>query len=166
MVDTIPTDTTVKTFDSRDQSALLAAELIGQARQEVCFFGPIIDPVLLDNDTVISSLSEFARRSQRTKIRILVHDTQRNVIDSHRLLPLAQRLTSHIQIHTTHPKHQDQRSLFLVIDRQSYLYCPHAERYLGRVELQPNAFARELQQQFEELWSQSRPDVNTRRLNI
>jgi hypothetical protein len=66
MVDTIPTDNTVKTFDSRDQAALLAAELIANARQEVCFFGPIIDPVLLDNEIVIARLSEFARRSQRT----------------------------------------------------------------------------------------------------
>jgi hypothetical protein len=166
MADTIPTDNIVITFDSRDQAALLTAELIEAARQEICFFGPNIDPVLLDNDAVISKLSEFARRSQRTRCRLLVHDTQRNVIDSHRLLPLAQRLTSHIQIHTTHPKHQDQRTLFLVIDRQTYLYCPHAERYQGRVSLQPNAFARELQQQFDELWSHSRPDINTRRLHI
>lgn len=166
MTDMIPTDTTVTSFDSRDQAALLAAELIGSARQEICFFGPLIDPVLLDNDNVITKLSEFARRSQRTQIRIVVHDTQKNVIDSHRLLPLAQRLTSHIQIHTTHPKHQDQRSLFLLIDRQAYLYCPNAERYEGRAEMQGAAFARDLQQQFDELWSHSRPDINTRRLHL
>jgi hypothetical protein len=166
MVDTIPTDNTVKTFDSRDQAALLAAELIANARQEVCFFGPIIDPVLLDNEIVIARLSEFARRSQRTQVRVVVHDTQKNVIDSHRLLPLAQRLTSHIQIHTTHPKHQDQRCLFLLIDRQTYLYCPNAERYQGRAEMQTAAFARDLQQQFDELWNHSRPDRNTRRLHL
>lgn len=166
MTDAIPTDTRVMTFDSRDQAALLTAELIETARQEICFFGPIIDPVLFDNDAVSSQLSEFARRSQRTRLRFLVHDTQRNVLDSHRLLPLAQRLTSHIQIHTTHPKHQDQRSLFLLIDRRAYLYCPNAERYQGRAEMQPAAFARDLQQQFDELWNHSRPDTNTRRLHL
>jgi hypothetical protein len=166
MTDAIPTDNKVKTFNSRDQAALLAAELIESARQEICFFGPNIDPVLLDNDAVISQISEFARRSQRTRLRFLVHDTQRNVLDSHRLLPLAQRLTSHIQIHTTHPKHQDQRTLFLLIDGKGYLYCPNAERYQGRAESQPAAFARELQQQFDELWNHSRPDTNTRRLHL
>lgn len=166
MTDVIPTDSKVMTFDSRDQAATLASELIDTARQEICFFGPVIDPVLFDNDVAISKLSEFARRSQRTRLRILVHDTQRNVIDSHRLLPLAQRLTSHIQIHTTHPKHQAQRSLFMLVDRRAYLYCPNAERYQGRAEIQAAAFARDLQQQFEELWNHSRPDINTRRLHL
>lgn len=166
MTDTIPTDTTVTSFDSRDQAASLAADLIASARQEICFFGPIIDPVLLDNDNVIAKLSEFARRSQRTRVRILVHDTHKNVIDSHRLLPLAQRLTSHIQIHTTHPKHQDQRNLFLLIDHKAYLYCPNSERYQGRTEHDITAFARDLQHQFDELWNHSRPDVNSRRLNL
>jgi hypothetical protein len=166
MTDTIPTDNTVMTFDSRDQAVLLAEQLIDSARHEICFFGPIIDPVLLDNDAVISKLSEFARRSQHTRLRLVVHDTQKNVIDSHRLLPLAQRLTSHIQIHLSHPKYQDQRSLFLLVDQQAYLYCPNGERYQGRADLQPSAYARELQKQFEEFWSHSRPDTNSRRLHI
>jgi hypothetical protein len=166
MTDTIPTDNTVMTFDSRDQAASFAEQLIDSARQEICFFGPIIDPVLLDNDAVISKISEFARRSQRTRLRLVVHDTQKNVLDSHRLLPLAQRLTSHIQIHLSHPKYQDQRSLFLLVDQQAYLYCPNGERYQGRADLQPSAYARELQKQFEEFWSHSRPDTNSRRLHI
>lgn len=166
MTETIPTDNTVMTFDSRDQAVLLAEQLFDSAHQEICFFGPTIDPVLFDNDSIISKLSEFARRSQRTRLRLVVHDTQRNVVDSHRLLPLAQKLTSHIQIHLSHPKYQDQRSLFIVVDQQSYLYCPNSERYQGRAELQPSAYARELQKQFEEFWNHSRPDTNSRRLHL
>lgn len=166
MTDMILTDDEMVAFDSRDHAAQITSELIDLARQEICIFGPIIDPVLFDNEVTIAKLSEFARRSQRTRLRIVVHDTRKNVIDSHRLLPLAQRLTSHIQIHITHQKHQDQRHQFMLIDGKAYLYCPNAERYQGRAEKDAAGTVRDFQQQFEELWSHSRPDVNTRRLNI
>lgn len=166
MTETIPTDNRIMTFDSRDQAVSLTEQLVESARQEICFFGPNIDPVLFDNESVIRKLSDFSRRSQRTRLRLVVHDTQRNVIDSHRLLPLAQKLTSHIQIHLSHQKYQDQRSLFIVVDQQSYLYCPNSERYQGRAELQPCGYARELQKQFDKFWNQSRPDTNSRRLHL
>lgn len=168
MTDTIPTDDDNKliTFDSREQAARLALELIEQARQEICIFGPLIDPVLFDNDAVIDKLSEFGRRSPRTRIRIVVLATQKNVVNSHRLLPLAQKLTSTIKIHIAADKHQDLRQQFMLIDGKAYLYCPVADRYQGRVENHAPAAVKEMQQEFEELWNHSKPDINTRRLNL
>ncbi len=168
MSDTIPTadNDTLLRFDSRDQAAKLALELINQARHEICFFGPLIDPVLFDNDSAAQALSEFARRSPRTRIRIVVLDTQKNVISSHRLLPLAQKLTSSIEIHLAGNKHRELRQQYLLVDGRSYLFCPLAERYEGRVEMQAPAAVKEMQQEFEEIWNQSKPDINTRRLNL
>ncbi|MEC9313383.1 MAG: hypothetical protein VYB22_00740, partial [Pseudomonadota bacterium] len=82
MTEQIPTtdNDTLLRFDSRDQAAKLALELINQARHEICFFGPLIDPVLFDNESAYEALSEFARRSPRTRIRIVVMDTQKNVV--------------------------------------------------------------------------------------
>ncbi len=162
----IPTDDKHIAFDSRDQAASLALELIAEARQEICFFGPTIDKVLLDNDAVIEKLSEFARRSPRTSIRIVVFDTRTNVSESHRLLPLAQKLTSKIKIHIASKKHRDSRHQYLLIDTNAYLYCPNAERYQGRAEKHAPAIVREYQQEFEELWNHSQPDINSRRLHI
>lgn len=166
MSDTIPTEDSLITFDSRDQAAELTLELIEMAHQEVCFFGPIIDPVLLDNDRVIDKLSEFARRSPRTQIRVVVQDTRKNVVNSHRLLPLAQKLTSSIKIHIASQKHQELLQQFLIIDTKAYLFCPDAERYQGRVEKHAPAVVRDFLQQFEEIWSHSRPDINSRRLHL
>lgn len=166
MSEQIPTDDNHFTFDSRDQAAQLALALIEAAHQEICFFGPIIDPVLLDNDAVIDQLSEFARRSPRTQIRIVVQDTRKNVIDSHRLLPLAQKLTSSIKIHIASDKHRDLQQQMLLVDTKAYLFCPNAERYQGRAEKYAPAAVRDFQQQFEEIWNHSRPDINSRRLHL
>lgn len=168
MTEHIPTaeNNTLLHFDSRDQAAKLALELINEARHEICFFGPMIDPVLFDNDAAAAALSEFARRSPRTRIRIVVHNTQKNVVNSHRLLPLAQKLTSSIAIHLSSHKHRDLRQQYLLVDGRSYLFCPVAERYQGRSEVQAPAAVKQMQQEFEEIWNQSKPDINTRRLNL
>ncbi|WP_438970058.1 hypothetical protein [Methylophaga sp.] len=166
MSDQIPTYVYPVTFDSRDQAAAIALDLIKQARHEICFFGPLIDPVLLDNEAVIEQLSEFARRSARTRIRIVVFDTRKNISQSHRLIPLAQRLTSKIEIHIASPKHQKSHSMFLLVDTEAYMHFPNAERYVGRAENQALAEVRDKQQNFDEIWNQSKQDINSRRLHI
>jgi hypothetical protein len=168
MIARTPTDDTdnLVTFDSREQAGQLALALIEQARQEICFFGPIIDPVLLGSDTAVAKLSEFVRRSSRTFLRIVVHDTRKNVIDSHRLLPLAQKLTSSIKIQIAGRKHQDLRQQFMLIDGKAYLYCPVADYYQGRVERYAPAKVKVMQQDFEDIWNHSKPDINVRWLNL
>lgn len=166
MSEQIPTNDNTVAFDSRDQAAQLALDLIKQAKHEICFFGPLIDPVLLDNDEVIAELSEFARRSARTKVRLVVFDTRKNIAQSHRLIPLAQKLTSKIEIHIASRKHQELRNMFMLIDTNAYLYCPNAERYMGRASSHAPADVRDMQQSFDEIWNHSKQDINTRRLHI
>lgn len=166
MTEPFPTDDNTVTFDSREHAEQHALKLIQQAHQEICFFGPLIDPVLLDNDPVIEQISEFARHSTRSKIRIVVFDTRKNIAQSHRLIPLAQRLTSKIEIRIAKQQHQQLRSLYLLIDSNAALYCPNAERYKGRVETQTSAAVRDMQQLFEEIWNQAKQDINTRRLHL
>jgi len=166
MAEGIPTDDTLLSFDSREQAAQLTAELVDLAQHEICFFGPSIDPVLFDNEIIIDKLSEFARRSARTKIRFVVFDTRKNIVQRHRLLPLVQRLTSKIEVHIASRKHQELRTMYMLVDTKAYLYCPNAERYMGRVEMHAPATVRDMQKDFEEIWTHSKQDINTRRLHI
>lgn len=153
-------------FDSREQAAELCLQLIEQARREICFFGPSLDPVLFDNNAVVKSISEFARRSQRSTARFVVHSTLRNVSNHHRLLPLAERLSSHLHIHTASEQDKTLLPMFLLVDSSGYLYCHNSERYQGNVSFADPARVRELKQQFEEIWTHSVVDINSRRLHI
>lgn len=166
MSENIPTVTELLSFDSRDQLGQIMAELIDLAEHEICFFGPNLDPVLFDEQTVIDKLSEFARRSPRTQIRFVVFDTRKNIAQRHRLIPLIQRLTSKISVHIASRKHQELLSMYVLIDTKAYLYCPNAERYVGRAEKHAPAKVRDMLKDFEEIWTHSKQDINTRRLHI
>lgn len=168
MTDSLSASDSEKTihFDGREQATDLALQLVQQARREICFFGDNIDAVLFDHTDIINALSEFARRSDRTSIKFVIHSSKKNIQNSHAILPLAQRLSSSIFIHTSDPQHHDLNQMFLVIDDNAYLYCQNNEIYTGRASLNDRQEVHELKQTFSKLWDHSVNDSNTRRLHI
>jgi len=153
-------------FDGRESAQSIALQLVQHARREICFVGQNIDANLFDNVAMIECLSQFARRNHKTNIKIVVDNTQVNVANGHRLLPLAQRLTSSIQIHKTAPQHQNENPMFLLIDDSSYLYCSNYLRYTGKACLHDVLTVRNLKQQFNEIWNHSSVDINARQIHI
>lgn len=153
-------------FDSRGEAKSLALQLAQQARLEICFFGNSIDSVMFDSAEFVDCISEFARRNQNTRVKFAVHSTQQNVIDGHRLLGLAQRLTSAIHIHKIAVQHQDMTQMFMLVDDRAYLYCLNYLRHEGRASFNSPLEVRSMKQTFDDIWNQSTPDVSTRRLHI
>ncbi len=153
-------------IDGRQQAVDACLELLKQARREVCFFAPALDKHLLDNELALEVISAFARDSRLSKVRLLVHNTRDAVSQSHRLLPLAQRLSSHFAVHECAREDQDQLYLCLLVDDNAVLYCTDPLRYQGYVTDNDRAQHKQLKQQFENMWARSQPDPQSRRLHI
>jgi len=153
-------------FEGRDEARALVLDIAQQAKRQICIFGRDIDAILFDNPEFINYLQELALRSARTEIRILVHNTLVNVQRDHRLIPLAQHLTSTIHIHTTAKQHRDAQQTLLLVDDFAYLNCPRATVYDGFACLYDRLEVRQLQKTFDDMWSQSSSDVGIRRLNL
>lgn len=152
--------------DGRHQAQEVALQLLQHAKREICFFGPEIDKVLFDNEAAIILISQLARKSRFSRVRFVVYSTHRNVSDSHRMLPLAQRVTSTMQIHQCHRDDQTRQDSFLLVDNFGYLHCHNASRYIGTAHLNDNAKNRFFQQQFDQLWAHSSTDAYSRRLHL
>lgn len=153
-------------FDSREHVRALALELAQQARREICFFGNAIDPVLFDDASFIDCLSEFARRNDKTSVKFLVHSANANIQNGHRVIPLAQRLTSSIHIRTTAKQHQQLTQMFMLIDNNGYLYCQNYQHYQGRACFNDPAQVRNLKHTFDDMWNHSSTDSSIRRLQL
>jgi len=153
-------------FEGRDEAKALVLEMAQQAKHQICILGREIDHALFNQQAFIDCVSALARRSPRTEVRILVHDTINNVQNDHHLIPLAQHLSSSIHIHNTAAQHHDLQKTLLLVDDFAYLSCPRATQYEGSACLYDRMTVRELQHEFNELWQQSSPDVTIRRLQI
>lgn len=162
----ISTNSELIHIDSREQARSLILRLAQQAKREICFFGGSLDPALFDTVDFVDCISEFARQSDKTSAKFVVHSIQQNIQNDHRLLSLVQRLSSSIHIHTTAKQHQSLTHMFMLIDDDAYLYCQSQQYYQGRACFYDPMEVKTLKQTFSEIWDQSIADTCTRRLYL
>jgi hypothetical protein len=153
-------------FDGREQAIPLVIELANQAKHRLCILGRNIDPVLFDNSEFIDSASRLARRSPRSEIRIIAQSTKANMQQGHRLIDLAQHLSSDIHIRNPEKQEQTVQQTLLLVDDFAYLICPRATQYSGFANYYDRLEVRELTMQFNDLWQHSKADRSVRRLTI
>ncbi|AFJ01292.1 hypothetical protein Q7C_111 [Methylophaga frappieri] len=163
MADIDLTSDVEQSVSGRQQAQLVTQHLISQARREICFLGPTLDPLLNHHDTV-QLLGQFVRASRYSQLRILIRDGREAVANGHLLLPLIQKMTSHIAVHLCAEEDSRQAGLQLLSDNLGSLICHDARRYIGSFACADRRQNQQLKQQFNAMWDRSTPDVQSRRL--
>ena len=144
----------------------LAVELCRGATRHVCIQSPLLDHAVFDNPELTEVLSALARSSRQTRVRVLVADARPMVRNGHRLLALARRIPSVVEIRRL-PEHQEWNGETLVIrDRDGHLYKPAGSDREGFFEIDSRAATRKHLELFEELWRQAVEDTELRRLSL
>lgn len=153
-------------FDGREEAISLVVKLVEQAKHRICILGRNIDPVLFDNSEFIECASRLARKSPRSEIRIIAQNTKVNMQQGHRLITLAQQLSSNIHIRNPEKQEQTIQQTLLIVDDFAYLTCPRSTQYNGYANYYDRLEVRELYTQFNDLWNHSKADRTVRRLTI
>jgi predicted GNAT family N-acyltransferase len=141
---------------TRSEGAAARLQLLGDARHRLSIYLPI-----LGNDSYVSTeeldqLRRIAISGRGAQIRILLHDPGAALRNDHRLIALAQRLPSSIQIRM--PIEEADLayvSAYLLNDVGGYLFLPEADRPQGRAARRDRASQAPLQQHFSEVWDRA-----------
>lgn len=147
-------------FDQR------VVELVRGAARHLYILSPRLDHRVFDNADLVSALSELARRSAQTEIRMLISDSRSLVARGHRLLALARRIPSTVLIRKLehHPEYKGQT--LVIRDRDGLLFKPadsENEAFFqpaSRPATQPHL------ELFEDLWRYSSEDPELRSLSL
>lgn len=152
--------------DSAPSLRAASVALLVRARHHVCLYTRDLDPAVYDQQDVIDELRRIALSGRRAEIRILVQDTARVVQEGHRLIDLAQRLSS--IIHLRRPTHEDLQynAAFLLNDSDGYLYRAFGDRYEAEGDLAYAPRREELLRYFNEVWERAEPPPELRRLSL
>jgi len=144
----------------------LAVELCGSAARQVCILSPRLDHEAFDNTALADALGVLIRSSRQTRVRILVADTRGLVSRGHRLLLLARRIPSSVQIQklAEHPQWKDET--IVICDRDGVLYKPGDSDHDGFYEPSSRASTQRHLDLFEELWRNSAADAELRSLTL
>jgi hypothetical protein len=143
-----------------------AGALAGQARNTLLIHTQDLDPRIYDQQPFLDAVSRLARSHDKAHIWILVQDARRAVQEGHRLIELARRLQSSIQLRRPNPDFRDYCQTFLLADEEGYLCRPLFSRYEGTANFNDPAKVGELRNYFMDVWEKSEPDEEMRRLYL
>lgn len=141
---------------TRSQSADARAQLLADARYRLSIYQPVLGNDLFSSTEELAQLRRVATSGRSAQIRILLHDPAGALRNDHRLIALAQRLPSTIQIRV--PLEEADLAYicaYLLNDAGGYLFQPEADRPEGRAARHDRANHAPLQQHFDEVWERA-----------
>lgn len=143
-----------------------AVDVAALAKRELALLTPDLEPLIYDEEPFLAAVRALATRSRSSRIRIACLDSGPSVRAGHRLIDLAQRFSSYIEVRRASRDHAGLTDTFLVADESAFLYRPLYTRYEGFADLDAPVEARQHLKTFADLWEQAEPDPEFRRLGI
>lgn len=143
----------------------VAIDLVAQARRSLCLWSRDLERRVYDCPEFITAVRILACRSRFSSVRLLVHDPKAVTQHGHRLLELARRLSSRIELRQVATDYQEYAAAFLIVDEMGLMLRPNAERYEGFFSFKTPLKAREQHHFFNEAWDKSQPHPEFRQLS-
>jgi predicted GNAT family N-acyltransferase len=153
--------------DARGETAEARLQLLRDARHRLSIYLPLLGNDAYASVEELAELRRIAISGRGAQIRILLHDPAAALRNDHRLVALAQRLSSAIQIRT--PVEEADLayiSAYLLNDAGGYLFLPEADRAQGRAARHDRASQAPLLQHFDEVWERAEPASELQALGI
>lgn len=135
-------------------------------RRRLVILSQQLDHGLFDQEPLVEAVSRFARRSPAVEARILIADASHIVARGHRLVELARRLDSRIEIRRMAADSGPGEETFVTWDERGLFLMPDFRDYTALVNLYDPVQARKRLEQFDQLWARSVPDPELRTLNL
>jgi hypothetical protein len=152
-------------LDDSEAQRRAAVAFALQARRSVDIFTRDFDKKIYDHRDFLDALQNLAVNHHGV-IRILVKDSSKAVKYGHRLITLSQRLTSAIEIRKVGEDYKEYNEAFLVADEIGCVQRRQADRFEGVARFNAAREAVNLLVFFNEVWRNSAPDPDLRRIYL
>ena len=159
---------TAKPFliSSRKENYSLLLDMLNQAQQDVVIFSHSLDGQLYDTTEFIEALRQLALNNKHSQSRILIQEMDFLVKNGHRIIELARRLPTSIEIRKVNHQFDHINTSYAIVDRKGIVLRNDAYRYDAKVDFHDPRLAKDLLKQFNEMWEQSEPSMEMQRLHI
>lgn len=160
-------ETRMVAVESREQALTETLGLVAAGRRELCIYTRDLDPILFDAEPMLEALKRFAISGRGASIRILVQDPRSASQRGHRLIALAQRLSSVFAFRTPMQEEDLQyASAFVLNDVRGYYFRTLGNRFEGEaVNYAPGKHA-QLQEYFDQVWERSEASEELRPISL
>ncbi|MCQ8128238.1 GNAT family N-acetyltransferase [Methylomonas rivi] len=154
-------------LETLESASAATLQLIADARRQLTIYSRDLEYALYGHNEIVEALKQFALRNRGGGVRIIIQEPANLRGQTHPVLELAQRLTSHFQICApVEAEDLQYLSAFLLNDSGGYLFRLLGNRYEGHWSPNLPAKNRRLQEEFERVWQRSRPCTEFRVLGL
>ena len=94
------------------------------ARQRIFIYDWQLNRSVYDQECLVEAVKQLAIRHGNTHVQILLADTENIRLGGYRMLDLARRLPSAIEIRLRAEQFAGDLRSFMLVDDASYVYCP------------------------------------------
>jgi hypothetical protein len=154
------------TVDTSVGNRAAVLSMLRQTRHTIDIFSRELDTPIYDNGDVVAAVRAVVVGSSRARVRILVSDTARVVAHGHRLLNLAYRLSTFIEIRKVAHEHRTYNTALFIADNTGTVVRRFADRFDAEVCFYNLKQARELTRTFNQMWAIAKPDPNLRAVHL
>ena len=155
-----------KLLSSLTELKAQTADSFAQCRQKLQLYTQNLDPRILNNREIERLVSRFIRSSRFARVELLITDERNLQGVDHRLVSLAQKFTSFIEIRVIPKDFHENYFGFYLIDGRTLIYRNNLERFESEVHQLPSSLIKQKSKYFDEVWQQSAPASHLRALHL
>lgn len=153
-------------LEGRSQFQQACEHMAQQASYHIDIFSYDLDKPLYDQVGFIDAIKTLSLHQRGLSVRILIQNSDTVQREGHRLLELARRLTSKIEIKRPHEDYIDHAENFMIADKIGYIRRKTTDRYEGEANFCDRLGSKLLYEFFSTIWERSEPESMLRRLYI
>lgn len=151
----------------RHEAVAITTAVIAQARRALVVYSRALDPGLWDAPAVVEAVRRFATRQTGAQVQVLLQDAAAPQRALAPLIGLGQRLPSVFVFREVQdPVDLPYTAAFVANDDHGYYFRPLGHRFDGEAGLAHAGRARQLREEFSQMWERARPISEYRALGI
>ncbi len=155
--------TILSTLDEVRDASLRVAN---SANRVLSIFTHDLEPQIYGEEPFLESVKRLVLARAYAKVRVLIADPARAVVDKNKFLAMARRLTSCIDMRSMSEEVSGSAGAFIIADDRAIVYRPRAGSWDGMSDMNDPAVARIYLNFFEEIWSTSVQESQLRQMLV
>ncbi len=153
-------------LENRQDNADAALALVKQCKVKLAIISHELDPFVYDQADFIEAVRQLALKGRYVDIRILAFEPKLIVRRGHKLVDLAGKISSYINIRKPSSQFRSFNEAVLIADEVGYLFRESADSYKGSLNFNARRESKYMLDTFNSMWETSKPDPNFRRVHI
>jgi hypothetical protein len=134
------------------------------AQRLLSIFTQDLEPLIYGEEPFLEVVKRLVLARSYAKVRVLLADPSRAMVDGNRFLALARRLTSCIDLRAMSMDYPAAAGAFIIADDKAIAYRLQADRWDGISDMNDPAVVRRYLNFFDEIWHSSMQESQMRQM--